>query len=53
MSLDPSEHAEYVWLPYEECLSRVHYRGLKEGLRSVQDYVTGPVSAARELRLLP
>jgi hypothetical protein len=51
--LDPGEHSEYAWLPYETCLDRVHYRGLKDGLRSVQEYVTGPASPAGELRLLP
>ena len=51
--LDPGEHSEYAWLPYETCLDRVHYRGLKDGLRSVQEYVTGPASPASELRLLP
>ena len=53
VSLDRSEHSEYAWLPYATCLDRVHYRGLKEGLRSVQEYVTGPASPASELRLLP
>ena len=51
--LDPSEHSEYAWLPYDTCLDRVHYRGLKDGLRSVQEYITGPASPASELRLLP
>ena len=51
--LDPSEHAEHAWLPYATCLERVHYRGLKDGLRSVQEYVTGATSPARELRLFP
>ena len=51
--LDPGEHSEYAWLPYDTCLDRVHYRGLKDGLRSVQEYVTGPASPARELRLFP
>ena len=51
--LDPSEHFECAWLPYAACLDRVHYRGLKDGLRSVQEYVTGPASPARELRLFP
>lgn len=51
--LDPTEHAEYAWLPYETCLERVHYRGLKDGLRSVQEYITGPASPARELCLFP
>lgn len=51
--LDPAEHAEYAWLPYESCLERVHYRGLKDGLRSVQEYITGTESPAPELRLFP
>lgn len=53
VSLDPAEHSEYAWLPYATCLDRVHYRGLKDGLRSVQEYVTGRASPASELRLLP
>lgn len=49
--LDPAEHAEYEWLSHGECLERVHYRGLKDGLRSVQEYITGPATPARELCL--
>jgi len=49
--LDPAEHAEHAWLPYEEALARVHYRGLKDGLRSVHEYVTGTATPARELCL--
>ncbi|MGE3615571.1 MAG: NUDIX domain-containing protein [Gemmatimonadales bacterium] len=51
VSLDPAEHAEYEWLPFETCLERVHYRGLKDGLRSVQEYVTGVERPAKELCL--
>jgi hypothetical protein len=51
--LDPTEHAEYAWLPYSVCLDRVHYRGLKDGLRSVEEYVTGTANPAPELRLFP
>ena len=39
--LEPSEHSEYAWPPFDACLERVHYRGLKDGLRSVQEYITG------------
>jgi len=46
-----SEHAEYAWLPYDAALERVHYRGLKDGLRSVQEYITGVPTPARELCL--
>ena len=49
--LNAAEHAEYQWLPFEECLRRVHYRGLKDGLRSVDEYVTGVAAPARELCL--
>jgi hypothetical protein len=49
--LDPSEHSECAWLSRETCLDRVHYRGLKDGLRSVHDYVTGVEEPARELCL--
>jgi hypothetical protein len=51
VGLDPSEHSEYAWLPLEDCLDHVHYRGLKEGLRSVHEYVTGVSEPARELCL--
>jgi lipoyl(octanoyl) transferase len=49
--LNPVEHGEYEWVPYEAALERVHYRGLKDGIRSVHEYVTGATSPAPELRL--
>jgi hypothetical protein len=49
--LNAAEHAECEWLSFEECLARVHFRGLKDGLRSVQEYITGQASPARELCL--
>ena len=49
--LNAAEHAECQWLTFDECLARVHYRGLKDGLRSVQEYITGPETPARELCL--
>ncbi|MCB1609361.1 MAG: NUDIX domain-containing protein [Xanthomonadales bacterium] len=49
--LDPAEHAEFAWLPYQSCLDRVHYRGLKDGLRSVHEYITGVEAPAPELCL--
>ena len=51
VTLDASEHSEYQWLPYEAALERVHYRGLKDGLRSVAEYVTATEEPARQLRL--
>jgi hypothetical protein len=51
LTLDPEEHAEHTWLPYEEAMNRVHYRGLKDGLRSTREYVTGVAAPAPELRL--
>jgi hypothetical protein len=35
----------------EKAADRVHYRGLKDGLRSVREYVTGVNSPAKELCL--
>jgi lipoyl(octanoyl) transferase len=49
--LNPQQHSEYAWLPYEAALARVHYRGLKEGLRSTQDFIVGVDHPAPELRL--
>jgi len=51
VTLDPSEHSEHQWLPYEAALERVHYRGLKDGLRSVAEYVTATAEPAAQLRL--
>lgn len=51
VSLDTDEHAEYEWLTYEAALERVHYRGLKDGLRSVNEYVTSAPEPAAQLRL--
>ena len=49
--IEPSAHSEYAWLPFETCLERVHFRGLKDGLRSVHEYITGVKEPARELCL--
>ncbi len=51
LRLDPVEHSEYAWLPFDSAMSRVHYRGLKDGLRSAHEYIGGVDEAARELRL--
>lgn len=51
VTLEPSEHSEYAWCTLELALERVHYRGLKDGLRSVHEYVTGVESPASELCL--
>ena len=49
--LDSAEHSDFLWLPFEAALRAVHYRGLKDGLRSVREYVTGCDAPARELCL--
>jgi ADP-ribose pyrophosphatase YjhB (NUDIX family) len=49
--LDPAAHSDSAWLSYEQCLDRVHFRGLKDGLRSVHEYITGVEAPARELCL--
>jgi 8-oxo-dGTP pyrophosphatase MutT (NUDIX family) len=52
LRLDPAEHAEYRWCSYEKALGLVNYRGLRDGLRSTREYVTGPATPLPELRLL-
>jgi ADP-ribose pyrophosphatase YjhB (NUDIX family) len=49
--LGPDEHSEAGWFDFETCLDKVHYRGLKDGLRSTRDYITGVSEPARELLL--
>ena len=49
--LNAEEHSVYRWVPYEAALDAVHYRGLRDGVRSVHEYVTGPASVAPELCL--
>jgi hypothetical protein len=50
--LDPREHAEARWCAYEDAYQLVNYKGLKDGLRSTFDYVTGVTRPVPELRLL-
>ena len=50
--LDPAEHAEYRWCAFDEAFGLVNYRGLKDGLRSTREYITGPAQPLRELQLL-
>jgi hypothetical protein len=52
VELDPAEHAEYRWCTYEDAYSLVTYQGLKDGLRSTKEYITGRASPPRELQLL-
>lgn len=49
--LEPEEHSDYGWFTTAECLERVHYRGLKEGLQSVHEYITSTSAPAEELCL--
>ena len=51
VTLDPAEHSEYEWVSYDVALERVLYRGLKDGLRSVHEYITGAERPAPELLL--
>jgi hypothetical protein len=50
LRLDPEEHAESRWCTFDQALGLVTYRGLKDGLRSTQEYITGRVPP-RELQL--
>jgi hypothetical protein len=51
VTLRPEEHADHRWCAYDEAQRLVTYRGLKEGLASVRDYVTEREPPLRELRL--
>jgi len=50
--MDPAEHSEYRWCSFDEAQTLVNYRGLKDGLRSTRDYITGLPFPPRELQLL-
>lgn len=49
--IDLREHSEFGWFSLKDGVARVHYRGLKDGLRSVHEYVAGVPRPARELCL--
>jgi hypothetical protein len=51
VTLRVEEHADYRWCGYDEAQRLVTYRGLKEGLASVREYVTERDPPLRELRL--
>jgi NADH pyrophosphatase NudC (nudix superfamily) len=51
VELDAEENSDYGWYTLDECLERVHYRGLKEGLHSVHEYITSISEPAEELCL--
>ena len=51
VQLESREHSDYGWYTIEECLERVHYRGLKDGLQSVHEYITDVPKPAAELCL--
>ena len=46
------EHSEAGWYSANACLERVHFRGTREGLQSVREYVTETSAPAQELRLI-
>jgi hypothetical protein len=49
--LDPVEHAEYRWCSFDEARRLVNFRGLKEGLASVREFVTERATPLPELRV--
>jgi NUDIX domain len=53
VELTPAEHDEYRWCTFDQALDLVTYRGLKDGLRSTREYITGRAAdPPRELQLL-
>jgi hypothetical protein len=51
VKLAPDEHSEYRWCTFHQALQAVTYRGLKDGLQSTREYVTGRAAPPPELRL--
>ena len=51
VTLDPEEHSEFRWCDYDAAMQLVSYRGLRDGLASTREYVTGRATPPRELRL--
>jgi hypothetical protein len=49
--LDPDEHSEYRWCGFAEAMRLVNFRGLKEGLASVREFVTERETPMPELKL--
>jgi dATP pyrophosphohydrolase len=41
------EHAEFLWLPYEEAMNRLVWPGQRQGLDTVQRYIAGGEEASR------
>ena len=52
VGLDPAEHAEYRWCSYDEAHRLVAFRGLRDGLASVREFVTERSPPLRELKLV-
>jgi hypothetical protein len=50
--LDAAEHAEYRWCSAEEASGLVSFRGLRDGLASVREFVTERAAPLPELRLV-
>ena len=46
------EHAEFGWYTAEECEKRIHFRGLKEGLKWTRNYISEVEAPAKELRIV-
>ena len=52
VGLNPDEHGEYRWCSYDEASRLVTFRGLRDGLASVREYVTERSPPLPELRLV-
>ena len=46
-----SGHAEYGWFTYAECQEKLNYRGLKEGLYWLRQYISENPTPSEEFRL--
>ena len=46
------EHSEFGWFTAAECMRRINFEGLKEGLRYTRRYVTEAKTRPKELKIL-
>jgi len=45
-------HSDYAWFSADECLERIRYRGLKEGLEWLHRHITETTEPLKELKLM-
>ena len=46
------EHSEFGWYAAEDCLDRIYFRGLKDGLKWTRKYISEASASPDALRIL-